>query len=52
MYLQESKWEHYSLSDKIYVNDILSIENDVEFSGKHEGVFERRFSNKDLNEAI
>ena len=33
------------------MNDILLIENDVEFSGKHEGVFERSFSKKDLGEA-
>ena len=33
------------------MNDILLIENDVEFSGKHKGVFERSFSNKDLGES-
>ena len=33
------------------MNDILSIGNDVEFSGKHKGVFERSFSKKDLGEA-
>ena len=33
------------------VNDILPIGNDVEFSGKHKGVFERSFSKKDLGEA-
>ena len=33
------------------MNDILLIENDVEFSGKHKGVFERIFSKKDLGEA-
>ena len=33
------------------MNDILSIGNDVEFSGKHKGVFERIFSKKDLGEA-
>ena len=33
------------------MKDILLIENDVEFSGKHKGVFERSFSNKDLGEA-
>ena len=33
------------------MNDILLIENDVEFSGKHKGVFERSFSKKDLGEA-
>ena len=33
------------------MNDILSIRNDVEFSGKHKGVFERSFSKKDLGEA-
>ena len=33
------------------VNDILSIGNDVEFSGKHKGVFERSFSKKDLSKA-
>ena len=32
------------------MNDILLIENDVEFSGKHKGVFERSFSKKDLGE--
>ena len=32
-------------------NDILLIGNNVEFSGKHKGVFERSFSNKDLGEA-
>ena len=33
------------------MNDILLIRNDVEFSGKHKGVFERIFSRKDLGEA-
>ena len=33
------------------MNDILLIRNDVEFSGKHKGVFERIFSKKDLGEA-
>ena len=33
------------------MNDILLIENDVEFSGKHKGVFEKSFSKKDLGEA-
>ena len=33
------------------MNGILLIENDVEFSGNHEGVFERTFSKKDLGEA-
>ena len=33
------------------MNDILLIGNNVEFSGKHKGVFERSFSNKDLGEA-
>ena len=33
------------------MNDILLIENNVEFSGKHKGVFERSFSKKDLGEA-
>ena len=33
------------------MNDILLIGNDVEFSRKHKGVFERSFSNKDLDEA-
>ena len=33
------------------MNDILLIENDVEFSGKYKGEFERRFSKKDLSEA-
>ena len=33
------------------MNDILLIRNDVEFSGKHKGVFERSFSKKDLGEA-
>ena len=33
------------------MNDILLIGNDVEFSGKHKGVFERNFSKKDLGEA-
>ena len=35
----------------LYVNDILLIENDVVFSGKHKGEFERSFSKKDLGEA-
>ena len=35
----------------LYVNDILLIRNNVEFSGKHKVVFERSFSNKDLGEA-
>ena len=33
------------------MNDILLIVNDVEFSGKHKGVFERSYSKKDLGEA-
>ena len=33
------------------MNDILSIKNDVEFSGKHKEVFEKSFSKKDLDEA-
>ena len=33
------------------MNDILLIGNDVEFSGKHKGVFERSFSKKYLGEA-
>ena len=33
------------------MNDILFIKNNVEFSGKHKGVFERGFSKKDLGEA-
>ena len=33
------------------MNDILLIRNDVEFSGKNKGVFERSFSKKDLGEA-
>ena len=33
------------------MNNILFIGNDVEFSGKHKGVFERSFSKKDLGEA-
>ena len=33
------------------MNDILLIGNDVEFSGKHKGVFERSFSKKDHSEA-
>ena len=33
------------------MNDILLIKNDVEFSVKHKGVFERSFSKKDLGEA-
>ena len=33
------------------MNDILLIENNVEFSGKHKGVFEKIFSKKDLGEA-
>ena len=32
------------------MNDILLIRNDVEFFGKHKGVFERSFSKKDLGE--
>ena len=35
----------------VYVSDILLIRNDVEFSGKHKGVFEKSFSKKDLDEA-
>ena len=34
------------------MNDILLIGNNVEFSGKHKGVFEKSFSKKDLDEAI
>ena len=33
------------------MNDILLIGNNVEFSGKHKGVFERIFSKKDFGEA-
>ena len=33
------------------MNDILLIGNDVIFSGKHKGVFEKSFSKKDLGEA-
>ena len=33
------------------MNDILLIGNDVEFSRKHKGVFERSFSKKGLGEA-
>ena len=33
------------------MNDILLIGNDVEFSRKHKGVFERSFSKKDLGQA-
>ena len=33
------------------MNDIFLIQNDVEFSGKHKGVFERSFLKKDLGEA-
>ena len=36
---------------KVYANDILLIGNNVEFSGKHKGVFERSFSKKDFGEA-
>ena len=33
------------------MNDILLMGNNVEFSGKHKGVFERSFSKKDIGEA-
>ena len=33
------------------MNDILLIGNDVDFFGKHKGVFERSFSKKDLGKA-
>ena len=33
------------------MKDILLIGNDVEFSGKHKGVFERSFSKKYFDEA-
>ena len=33
------------------MNDILLIGNNVEFSGKHKGVFEKSFSKKGLGEA-
>ena len=33
------------------MNDILLIGNDVEFSKKHKGLFERSFPKKDLGEA-
>ena len=33
------------------MNDILLIKNDVEFSGKHKGVFEKCFPKKNLDEA-
>ena len=32
------------------MNDILLIRNNVEFSGKHKGMFEKSFSKKDLDE--
>ena len=32
------------------MNDILLIGNNVDFSGKHKGVFEKSFSKKDLDE--
>ena len=35
----------------LYVDDILLIRYDIEFSGKHKGVFERSSSKKDLGEA-
>ena len=33
------------------MNDILLIGNDVEFSGKHKGVFEMSYSKKYLGES-
>ena len=33
------------------MNDILLIGNNVDYSAKHKGVFERSFSKKDLGEA-
>ena len=33
------------------MNDILLIRNNVEFSGKHKGVFEKSFSKEDIDEA-
>ena len=33
------------------MNDILLIRNNIEFSEKHKGVFEKSFSKKDLGEA-
>ena len=52
LYLQESEWEHYNISDKyMHVNDILLIGNNVEFSGKHKGLFERSFSKEDLDKS-
>ena len=33
------------------MNDILLNGNNVEFFGKHKGVFERSFSKKDIGEA-
>ena len=33
LYLQESEWEHYNISDK-YMHDILLIGNDVELFRK------------------
>ena len=33
------------------MNDILLIGNNIEFSRNHEGVFEKSFSKKDLDEA-
>ena len=33
------------------MNDILLIRNNVEFSGKHKGVFEKSFTKKYLDEA-
>ena len=33
------------------MNDILLIRNNIKFSGKHKGVFEKSFSKKYLDEA-
>ena len=33
------------------MNDIFLIRNNVEFFGKHKGVFERSFSKEDLDKA-
>ena len=51
MYLQESEWEHYNISDKVYVNDILLIGNDIEFLDSIKGYLNKSFSKKDLCEA-
>ena len=51
LYLQESEWELCSISNIIYVDDILLIGNNTEFLDSIKGYLNKNFSMKDLGEA-